>query len=126
MEMKKFTNRKKFILFPLLALAFLSLVSFVVMQLWNHLLPDILNVSSISFWQAMGIFILCKILFGFGRGGRMGPPWMRRGMSERFGNMTPEEKQRFREEMKTRMCWTRPSRETESEQPDNEPNAPGA
>ena len=92
--MKQFIYKRRFIFFPLIGFAFLSLVSFVVMQLWNHLLPDILHTDSISFWQAMGLFILCKILFGFGRGGRMGPPWMRGGW-ERFGNMSPEEKQKF-------------------------------
>ncbi|HEY2581938.1 MAG TPA: hypothetical protein VGI43_09030, partial [Mucilaginibacter sp.] len=46
----------------------------------------------------MGIFILCKILFGFGKGGhRGGAPWMRHKMAERFDNMTPEEKERFKE-----------------------------
>src|SRR5690606_31110464 len=88
---------------------FLTLTSFVVMQLWNHLLPEILNVSSITFWQAMGIFILCKILFGFGKGGPMrgGPPWMRGRMAERLKHMTPEERERFKEEMENRMCGWR-------------------
>jgi hypothetical protein len=41
------------------------------MSLWNCLLPEILGVKSITFWQAMGILILSKILFGgfhFGKG----------------------------------------------------------
>ncbi|RYZ93657.1 MAG: hypothetical protein EOP47_29400, partial [Sphingobacteriaceae bacterium] len=71
---------------PFAGAAFLALISFVVMQLWNCLLPAILGVSAITFWQAMGIFILCKILFGFGKGGRCGPPWMRGRMAERFKN----------------------------------------
>eukprot|EP01031_Cornospumella_fuschlensis_P021719 gene21719-26617_t len=47
------------------------------MMLWNNLLPEILGVRSITFWQAMGIFILSKILFGFGKGGKMGSSWKR-------------------------------------------------
>ncbi|WP_208094440.1 hypothetical protein [Mucilaginibacter agri] len=104
-----FEGPARFIFFPIAAVAFLSLISFVVMQLWNHLLPDILHVTAINFWQAMGIFILSKILFGFSKGGRKfgpdGAPWMmRKRMGERFKNMTPEQKEAFKRKMKERMC----------------------
>ena len=93
--------RKKFIFIPFLAAGALALVSYVVMLLWNNLLPIILHTSAITFWQAMGLFVLAKILFGFGRGGRGGAPWMRHRM-ERFKNMSPEERDRFREQMRSR------------------------
>jgi hypothetical protein len=107
--MKRSLYKARFILFPLGAAAILALISFVVMQLWNNLLPVILHVSAITFWQAMGIFILCKILFGFGKGHKPGwargdSPWMRRKMEERFKNMDPEERERFKAKMKDRMC----------------------
>jgi hypothetical protein len=96
--MRRIFYKGRFIFIPLAVAAFLSLISFVVMNLWNYLLPGILHVGFITFWQAMGIFILCKILFGFGKGGhRGGAPWMRHKMAERFDNMTPEEKERFKE-----------------------------
>lgn len=122
--MKKFMYKGRFIFLPLLGVGFLALISFVVMQLWNHLLPDILNTSTITFWQAMGLFILSKILFGFGGGGggKMGPPWMRGRMGEKFRNMSPEEKEKFKEEMKNRMCWKKNDWNTEG----MEPPAPGA
>lgn len=102
----------RFIFFPILAVAAITLVGFVVMQLWNNLLPGILHVSTITFWQALGIFVLCKILFGFGGGGpgkRMGggAPWGRARMEERFKNMSPEEKERFRAHMDKKMCGWR-------------------
>ena len=98
--MRSFFYRRKFIFIPFGIAAFLALISFVVMNLWNYLLPGILHVGVITFWQAMGIFILCKILFGFGRGHRPGgAPWMRRRMEERFKNMTPEEREKFKEKM---------------------------
>ena len=57
----------------------------------------------ITFWQAMALFVLCKVLFGFGKGGRRfgggGAPWMRRKMEERLKNMTPEDRERFKAEM---------------------------
>ncbi|OKS88268.1 hypothetical protein [Mucilaginibacter polytrichastri] len=100
---------QRFIFIPLSIAAFLSLISLVVMQLWNHLLPDILHVGAITFWQAMGIFVLSKILFGIGgKGGggfgRGGSPWMRKRMEERLKTMSPEERERFKEQMKNRMC----------------------
>jgi hypothetical protein len=108
--MKKLFFRGRFIFIPIAVAAFLSLISFVVMQLWNNLLPGILHVTAITFWQAMGIFILCKILFGFGKGGRgFGGrgPWMRQRMEERFKNMTPEQKEKFKQKMSDRMCGWR-------------------
>jgi len=96
--MRKVFYRGRFIFIPLAVAAFLSVISFVVMNLWNYLLPGILHVGFITFWQAMGIFILCKILFGFGKGGHRGRgQWMRYKMAERFKNMTPEEKEKFKE-----------------------------
>jgi hypothetical protein len=106
--MKRIFFRGRFIFMPILAAAILTLVSYVVMQLWNALLPAILHVAAITFWQAMGIFILCKILFGFSKGGRGwgggGAPWMRHKMEARFNNMTSEEKERFKQKMSERMC----------------------
>ena len=94
--MKSFFYRGRFIFIPLAVAAFLSLASFVVMSLWNYLMPVIFHLGLITFWQAMGIFILCKILFGFGKGGHRGG-WMKHRMAERFKNMTPEEREKFKE-----------------------------
>ena len=90
--MKKVFYKGRFILIPLAAAAFLSVVSFAVMTLWNCLIPGIFGFSVITFWQAMGLFVLSKLLFGFGRGGGRGcgpcgggrAPWMRWKMKERL------------------------------------------
>jgi hypothetical protein len=107
--MKRIFFKGRFIFIPIAVATFLSLISYVVMQLWNNLLPAILHVGVITFWQAMGIFILCKILFGFGKGrggwGGKGGPWMRHRMEERFKNMTPEERERFKQKMSERCGW---------------------
>ena len=39
------------------------LVGLPIMWLWNAILPDLLGVSTVSFWQACGLFILIGILF---------------------------------------------------------------
>jgi hypothetical protein len=110
--MKKFFFKGRFIFIPLGIAACLTLAGFAVMLLWNALLPDILFVNTITFWQALGIFLLCKILFGFGRGGRGcggGPGWMRHRMEEKFKHMTPEQKEAFKQKMRDRACgpWGR-------------------
>ena len=114
---------KKFIFIPFFVIGGIALVSYIVMQLWNNLLPDVLHTGTITYWQAMGIFILAKILFGFGRGGgRGGAPWMRH-RKEWFKNMSPEEQERIREQMRQRcgkwgrhrggFDWDRPAGNTE-------------
>jgi len=103
--MRKLFFRGRFIFIPIAVAAFLTGISYIVMELWNNLLPAILHVGIITFWQAMGIFILCKILFGFGKGGRRhwgGPHWMNGRMLERFKNMTPEEKAEFKQKWEQR------------------------
>jgi len=105
---RRFSFRKKMIFIPFLAAGALALISYIVMLLWNALIPVIFHVGAISFWQAAGLLILSKILFGFGHGGHRGGPWMRRGMQARFEKMSPEERERFKEQMRDRCgSWGR-------------------
>ena len=92
--MNKFARVLRFIAIGLLIATGLS---FIVMQLWNHLLPEIAGVHSITFWQALGLLILSKILFGGFRrpGGPTAWGWKHR-MAERWEKMTPEEREKFR------------------------------
>jgi len=81
----------------------IALVSFIVMQLWNAILPETVGWHSITYWQALGLLILTKILFGFPfRGGVGGGRHWRRRMLERYEAMTPEERAKFREGMRSR------------------------
>ncbi|MDU7761940.1 MAG: hypothetical protein E7J89_21415, partial [Enterobacter asburiae] len=66
----------------------------VVMTLWNALLPAILGVKAIGFWQALGILVLSRILFG-GLGFRPGMFGAHRRMHERWMNMTLEQREAF-------------------------------
>ncbi len=47
-----------------------SLAVYVLMRLWNWLLPDLFGVGMINYWQALGIMVLAKLLFGFGGSGK--------------------------------------------------------
>ena len=78
---------------------FIAVFSLVVMLLWNWLMPALFAWQTISYWQAAALLILSRILFG-GFRGRGGPPWhWRRRMLERWEQMTPEEREKFRQGM---------------------------
>src|SRR5437773_6029696 len=60
-------RRKWIFLGPLAILAillFIAIGGVVVLQLWNWLLPPLFGWRQITFWQAVGILALCRILFG--------------------------------------------------------------
>ena len=77
------------------------------MALWNNILVAVLHVSVINFWQALGLFALSKILFG-GFPGK--PGWGRNRfrrhemeeMRNKWFNMSPEEKQNFKQNWRNR------------------------
>ena len=56
-------------LFGIAGLAFFALCGWVVMLLWNWLMPDIFGLKQINYWQAWGLFILSSMLFK-GMGGK--------------------------------------------------------
>ncbi len=86
----------------LLVLLAAAVLSFVVMGLWNWLMPGLFALHRISFWQALGLLLLGKILFGGFRGPRGAHMHWRGRMMERWEKMTPEEREKFRAGMKGR------------------------
>ena len=98
--------RKRWIaLAPIALLAillFMAIGGGIVMQLWNWLLPPLFGWHPVTFWQALGLLALCRILFG-GLGFRgYDRSNFRRRMAERWERMTPEERERFRQGMRER------------------------
>jgi hypothetical protein len=86
---------------------FAAVAGFIVMHLWNLVVPSVMGFKAITFEQALILFVLCKILFGgFHRhgGGRGG----KRGMRARWESMTPEEREKVRAGMRGRRGWCRP------------------
>ncbi len=59
-------------------------------------MPPLFGLKTIGYWQALGLFILAKIFFGGFRGARPGGH-VRRRMRERWEQMTPEEREKFRQ-----------------------------
>ena len=89
---------RKGIKFLLIAIVAVGVFGFLVMSLWNWLMPPIFGRPMITYWQALGLLVLSKILLG-GFRGRPGPGrwhWRRR-MMERWEQMTPEEREKFRQ-----------------------------
>ncbi|MFL5742093.1 MAG: hypothetical protein ACJ75B_17855 [Flavisolibacter sp.] len=85
-------------LFWIAPFAILGILVFggIVMLLWNNILSPVLHVSVLSFWQALGILVLSKILFSsFGGGGYRRGNWRQKMMWE---NLSPEQKEKFRDE----------------------------
>src|SRR5580698_2321097 len=94
---------KKGLKVAVIAVVGTTVFGFAVMSLWNWLAPEVFGFHTITFWQALGLLVLSKILFGGFRGGpRRGRHWRGR-MSERWQQMTPEEREKFREGM-VRRC----------------------
>ena len=105
----------KFVLFAVLFVAVLAVLGFVVMSLWNWLTPALFGWKLIGYWQAVGLIILSKILLGgFGLSGGRGGHWRHR-MMERWEQMTPEEREKFRQGLHRRCGRVTP--------PDAEPGA---
>ncbi len=108
--MHNMKNKKK--LFWIAPLAIVAIPAFiwiggeVVMHLWNWLLPSLFGWKAITFWQAIGLLALCRILFGgmSHRGGNHSG--FRRKMRDRWEGMTPEEREKWRHACQSR--WGTP------------------
>lgn len=113
--------RRKLIFLVPIGIAAIVLVAFiggeVVKLLWNWLLPPLFGVREITYWQALGLLALCRILFGgCGLRGSSGSHGRRRladrvadrvseRMAERWEHMTPEERERFRQGVRERWSF---------------------
>ena len=96
-------------LIPFFILAVVALLSFIVMSLWNIVLSPVLHIGVINFWEALGVLVLSKILFGGFPGGWRGRyrypghfGYWRKEMYEKWQKMTPEEREKFKQEWRDR------------------------
>lgn len=108
----RYSNKYKRGLGPLKALFFLIMAIFfvvflgtVVMILWNAILPDVAGFKPLNWWQAIGLLLLSRILFGgFHMGQRGERKWSRkrRQWKEKWRNMSAEERVAFKEKWRQR------------------------
>lgn len=116
-------HKKGKFLIAVLVIAGLFLLPYIVMLLWNGILPEVIGVKTITYWQAVGIFILCKLLFGGFKGGgnhhhkkhkmikkhfknccnnNDNKSSMKEALRDKFMNMSDEERENFRQKWKDR------------------------
>ena len=88
----------------------------IVMHLWNWLLPPLFGWHQVGFWQALGLLVLCRILFGGFRNGTPGGSRRQQRWTERWERMTPEEREQFRQSWRSR-CGGLPHSPSESKEP---------
>ena len=101
--------RRKWILIASLAILAMLLFTFIggeiVLHRWNWLMLQLFGFRQINFWQALGLLLLCRILFGgLGRHSYYGRSRFRRRMEERYG--APDARR-----ARTLRIWPSPQRE---------------
>src|ERR1700680_5243289 len=102
MMRRKVSRGVKFVMIAILCLIVLCLVCLLLMNLWNWLMPAIFGLKAITFWQALGLLFLSRLLLtGFHGRSRRSMHWRHR-MMERWERMTPEERTKFRRGVRAR------------------------
>ncbi len=106
----------------------LLLFGFLTQHLWNWLMPSIFGLKRVTFRQALGLVVLSKILLGGIHKHSPGRSEWKRRMEERWGQMSPEERERLRSRLKQRCAsasgfawnppepWVRPEPDQETRQ----------
>jgi len=97
---------KRAIFIPIAIAAGVFIFGSVVMLLWNNLLPALFGISTITFWQAIGLLILSKILFGGFRGGHRHHSCHGHSPHGRWTHLNPEEKEKMNSEWKERCGYS--------------------
>jgi len=87
-----------------------ALLSVVTMLLWNALVPVLFHGPTVTFAQSVGLLVLSHILFRGGGPWRHGGGWRherwRERLDEKMASMSPEERERFRNEWRARCGWS--------------------
>lgn len=87
---------------------FVALMGSIVMWLWNWLMPALFNLPYISFIQAVGLMAMTRILCGGIRFGGSKEHWQqKRQMWEKWSSMTAEERQKWKEDWRSRCQHSR-------------------
>lgn len=81
--------RKLFVLLPIGIVA-IGIFGFGVMSLWNWLIPALFGGKLITFWQALGMLVLSRILVG---------GFSRPRVVHKWEQLSPEEREKFRSAM---------------------------
>ena len=102
---------RKFVFFiPVIIAVALLAFGGAVMLLWNAILPPVFGANTITFWQAIGLLVLCKLLFGGTHWrrhcchpGHDGPLFLR----HKWHGMSDEERETWKAQWRSRWCGSR-------------------
>lgn len=105
--MKTMFKKRWYLFIPLILAAFVAF-GYITMYLWNWLMPLIFHLPEITFWQTIGLLILSRLLLGGFKGRRRHDhDHCKRHMHKKWENMTPEQREQFRQHMHSyRPTWT--------------------
>lgn len=99
----------KIVMWTAVCVLFVLLFGYVTMTLWNWIVPEVFNGPYLNFWQALGLLLLSKILFGgfHGKGGcgcqHQNSAWKNK-YYEKLSGMSPEDRERFKARMREKWC----------------------
>lgn len=124
---------KKIAGFIVLGIAGVLLVTYLFMVLWNMLIPEIFNGPTLTYFQAIGLMVLAKMLFGFGGNGwgskqhwgakfehnqDKRSAWKEK-IEAKMASMSDEEKEKFKNSMKG-WCYGKKT-ESQTDESNTEP-----
>ncbi len=86
--------------------------------LWNWLVPALFSGPVITYWQALGLLLLAKILFGFGGGkgghcqqcGGGGKSFWKQRYENKLASLHPDDREAFKKKMMEKWCRHTPSK----------------
>jgi len=102
--------------FVVMTVLFVAVLGLVTQMLWNWLVPELFGGHVVTYWQALGLILLSKILFwSFGKGGhhKNDRPGWGYYWSEKMKTMSPEDRERLKQKMKEKWCYTDKYKPTE-------------
>ena len=92
---------------------FIALFGLITQYLWNWLVPDLFSGPVITYWQALGLLLLTKILWGFGGSGKKrhcqhcgygGKSYWKHRYENKIASMNPEYREAFKKKMMEKWC----------------------
>jgi hypothetical protein len=96
-------RKRRWLFVPIFIVVALTLLSALVMLLWNSIVVPVFALPALQLWQAGGLLLLCRLLFGGfrfrPRAGRFGPPPQ---MRDRWLKMNEQQRAHFRSEWRKR------------------------
>jgi len=96
-------NRKRYFFIPFFIAGAVLIFGWVVMLLWNAILPKVIGgVTALTYWQAVGLLVLSKILFGGFHGKSRPNQGGTMHWREKWRNMSEEDRAQFKAKWRER------------------------